>query len=75
VTSIYQAFFYRGLPYDGSRKRGPAWHYDFACMLAGDVSEEGRLQRAWEALPKEVKKGFWEGANIYVMIARLQAHP
>jgi hypothetical protein len=23
VTSIYQAFFYRGLPYDSSRKNGP----------------------------------------------------
>jgi hypothetical protein len=70
VSSIYQGFFYRGLPYEPSRKSGPAWDYEFACMLAGDVSEEGSLQRAWEALPKEVKKGFWEGANIYVMIAR-----
>src|SRR5262249_55918394 len=25
VTSIYQAFFYRGLPYVASRKGGPAW--------------------------------------------------
>jgi hypothetical protein len=39
-------------------------------MLAGDVSEEGSMQRAWEALPGKVKKGFWEGANIYVMIVR-----
>jgi hypothetical protein len=70
VSSIYQAFFYRGLPYDSSRKDGPAWDYEFACMLAGDVSEEGSLQRAWEALPSEVKRGFWEGANIYVIIAR-----
>ena len=68
VTSIYQAFFYRGLPYDASRKSGPAWDYEFSCMLAGDVSDEGSLQRAWEALPNEVKKGFWEGANIYVMV-------
>jgi hypothetical protein len=68
VRSIYQAFFYRGLPYDSSRKKGPIWDYEFACMLAGDVSEEGSLQRAWEALPSEVKRGFWEGANIYVMI-------
>src|SRR5262249_7585339 len=70
VNSIYQAFFYRGLPYDGSRKKGPAWDYEFACMLAGDVSEEASLQRAWEAIPGAVKEGFWEGANIYVMIVR-----
>jgi hypothetical protein len=70
VSSIYQAFFYRGLPYDGSKKNGPVWDYEFACMLAGDASEEGSLQRAWEALPGIVKRGFWEGANIYVMIVR-----
>jgi hypothetical protein len=70
VSSIYQAFFYRGLPYDYSRHNGPAWDYEFACMLAGDVSEEGSLKGAWEALPSKVKKGFWEGANIYVMIVR-----
>ena len=70
VSSIYQAFFYRGLPYDGSKKNGPVWDYEFACMLAGDASEEGSLQRAWEALPSKVKRGFWEGANIYVMIVR-----
>jgi hypothetical protein len=39
-------------------------------MLAGDVSEEASLQRAWQAIPRAVKKGFWEGANIYVMILR-----
>jgi hypothetical protein len=39
-------------------------------MLAGDASEEGSLQRAWEALPTKVKRDFWEGANIYVMIVR-----
>jgi hypothetical protein len=70
VSSIYQAFFYRGLPYDSSRKNGPAWDYEFACMLAGDLSQEGSLQRAWEAVPNEVKGGFWEGASIYVMIVR-----
>jgi hypothetical protein len=69
VTSIYQAFFYRGLSYVPSRKMGqPAWDYEFACMLAGDVSAEGSLYRAWNNIPSEVKRGFWEGANIYVMI-------
>jgi hypothetical protein len=70
VTSIYQAFFYLGLPYVPSRNSSPAWDYEFACMLAGDASEEGSLQRAWEAIPSAVKKGFWEGANIFVMIVR-----
>ena len=71
VTSIYQAFFYRGLLYVPSRKvKQAAWDYEFACMLAGDVSAEGSLQKAWETIPNEVKRGFWEGANIYVMIVR-----
>ena len=61
VSSIYQAFFYRGLPYDCSRQNGPAWDYEFACILAGDVSEEGSLQRAREALPGKVKKAFGRG--------------
>jgi hypothetical protein len=71
VTSIYQAFFYLGLPYAASREVGsPVWDYEFACMLAGDASEEGSLQKAWEDIPPEVKKGFWGGSNIYVMIVR-----
>jgi hypothetical protein len=72
VTSIYQAFFYRGLPYVAPRKGGPAWDYEFGCMLAGDATEEGSLQKAWEAIPSPVKKGLWEGANVYVMIVRSQ---
>jgi hypothetical protein len=53
-----------------SRKRGPAWDYEFGCMLAGDSTEQGSVLKAWEAIPSPVKKGFWEGANIYVMIVR-----
>jgi len=41
-------------------------------MLAGDASEQGSLLRAWNQIPSKVKRGFWEGANIYVMIARHQ---
>jgi hypothetical protein len=73
VSSIYQAFFYRGLPYVPSRKKEPAWDYEFSCMLAGDASEKGSLKSAWENIPPEVKKGFWQGANIYVMIVRSEA--
>jgi len=71
VSTVYQAFFYRALPYVAPRKpEEPAWDYEFSCLLAGDASEEGTLQRAWESLPSAVKDGFWDGANIYVMIVR-----
>jgi hypothetical protein len=70
VTSIYQSFFYLGLPYIPSRNGGPSWDYEFACMLAGDASEGESLRKAWEAIPREVRRGFWEGANIFVMIVR-----
>jgi hypothetical protein len=70
VTAIYQAFFYRGLPYVASRNGGPTWDYEFACMLASDTSEQGSLRGAWERIPSAVKKGFWDGANIYIMIVR-----
>lgn len=69
VTSIYQAFFYLGLPHIPSQNSLPAWDYEFACLLAGDVSEGGSLQKAWEAI-HAVQNAFWEGANIYVMIVR-----
>jgi hypothetical protein len=67
VGSIYQAFFYCGLPYIPSRKKGrPAWDYEFACLVAGDASDEGSLQREWKDIRPEVKRGFWEGANMIV---------
>jgi hypothetical protein len=72
AKTLYLA--HKGEPVSGaeipSRKGKPAWDYEFACLLAGDASEEGSLQKAWEAIPKVVKSGFWEGANIYVMIIR-----
>lgn len=70
VTEIYQAFFYRGLPYVPPKGNSPAWDYDFACLLAYDASEDGSLKHAWGGLEKEVKRGFWDGANVYVMIVR-----
>jgi len=73
ATNIYQAFFYRGLPYVPARKASPAWDYDFACLLAYDASESGTLKQAWDDLAGEVKQGFWEGANVYVMIVRGKA--
>jgi hypothetical protein len=68
ATDIYQAFFYRGLPYVPSKGSRAAWDYDFACLLAYDASLDRTLKSAWESLSHEVRKGFWEGANVYVMI-------
>jgi hypothetical protein len=69
VSDIYQAFFYRGLPFVAETRRGrAAWDYDYACLLAYDASRGGTLKSAWEALPQTVQDSFWDGANIYVMI-------
>lgn len=71
VTDIYQAFFYRGLPRVEATKRGhPEFDYDYSCLLAYDASPGGTLLGAWDALDRKVKKSFWDGANIYVMILR-----
>jgi hypothetical protein len=69
VADVYQAFFYRGLPYVPETAKGrAAWDYDYACLLAFDASPGGTLKQAWENLPARVRNGFWSGANIYVMI-------
>lgn len=70
ATNIYQAFFYRALPYVGPRGSSPAWDYEYACLLACDASEAGSLKQAWDGLDDEVKRGFWDGADVYVMILR-----
>jgi hypothetical protein len=70
VTDLYQAFFYRALPYVPPTKQRPSWDYDYACLLACDASPDGSLLNAWESLPPKVKRGFWEGANVYAMILR-----
>jgi hypothetical protein len=71
AMNIYQAFFYRGLPYVPSKGPSlPAWDYEFACLLAYDASDDGSLKKAWDGLETKVKRGFWDGANVYVMIVR-----
>jgi len=71
VTDLYQAVFYRGLPQVEASKRGhPKWDYDYACLLAYDASANGTLLTAWDTLPLSVRRSFWDGANIYVMILR-----
>jgi hypothetical protein len=70
VTDLYQAFFYRGLPYVPATKNKPSWDYDYACLIAADASQNGTLLQSWKGLPSKVKDGFWDGANVYAMILR-----
>ncbi|MET3364249.1 hypothetical protein [Bradyrhizobium ottawaense] len=62
VSGVYETAFYRGLPDDAD------WSYDFGCLLAYDVSEDGYLKQAWEAVAD--KKLFWEHGHLFVMIVR-----
>jgi hypothetical protein len=70
VSSIYQAFFYRALPKVEGLKARPPWDYEFSCLLVCDASRDGNLLNAWESIGQEVQKGFWAGANVYVMVVR-----
>lgn len=70
VTNLYQAFFYRALPAVPENSFGRTWDYDYACLFAYDASPQGTFKAAWEALDPGVRKGFWEGANVYVMVLR-----
>jgi hypothetical protein len=70
VSDIYQAFFYRSLPYVAPKGKGAPWDYDFACLLAYDASPRATLLAAWSKLTEAVQLGFWRGANVYVMILR-----
>jgi hypothetical protein len=70
VTDVYQAFFYRALPTDSTKTNRPDWQYDYSCLLAYDASLDSLLVEAWEQLSPEVRRGFWDGANVYVMILR-----
>ena len=74
VTDLYQAFFYRALPYVKATESKPSWDYEYACLLAYDASPGGTLRQSWESLPPKVKSGFWNGANVYAMILRSDAH-
>ena len=70
VTGIYQAFFYRALPFIPASKSRPAWEYDYACLLVYDGSEKGSLMAAWKSINESIQKAFWESAAVYVMILR-----
>lgn len=70
VSSVYQAFFYRALPPDCTETKRPDWDYDYSCLFAYDASHDGHLLSAWQEIDPSVKRGFWEGANVYVMVLR-----
>lgn len=70
VKHIYQAFFYRALPRVAGSGSRPSWDYEYACLLACDASPSGVLLEAWNSIPQAVQQGFWEGANVYVMVVR-----
>lgn len=73
VRNVYQACFYRGLPRVPGNGARPPWDYEYACLLACDASPSSALVEAWKSIPKSVRQGFWDGANVYVMV--VQARP
>lgn len=69
AADAYQAFFYQSLPaVSAAAKR--SWDYAYSCLLAFDASPDEVLKQAWEDLPTDVRAGFWDGANVYIMILR-----
>ena len=70
VTSIHEAFFYRALPYVPPKESPPAWDYDFACLVACDASYDGTLSAALNSFAEPVRRGLWDGGNVYVMLLR-----
>jgi hypothetical protein len=70
VQCIFEAFLYLALPKLAATKTHPAWNYEHSCLVAYDASRHGTLQKAWTALPRTVRRGFWDGGNLYVMIVR-----
>ena len=70
LVIIYQAFFYRALPFIPASKLRPAWDYDYACLLVYDGSEKGSLMAAWNSINEATQRAFWESAAVYVMVLR-----
>lgn len=69
VASIYQAFFYRGLPQvPPTQPERPEWNYDYACLLVYDATPKRVFRNAWLKLDAQVQSSLWDGANVYVMI-------
>ena len=73
ASDIYQSFFYLALSNIAETASHPAWDYDYSCLIACDVTQEATLLKAWQELDGSVRKGIWDGANIYVMVLRRDA--
>jgi len=70
AKDLYQSFFYLALSKVPETKTHPAWDYDYSCLLAYDATPNGSLVQAWQDIDENVRRGIWEGGNIYVMILR-----
>lgn len=73
AKDIYQSFFYLALSNVPESATHPAWEYDFSCLLAYDATLDGSLIQAWREIDESVRRGIWEGGNIYVMLLRRDA--
>ena len=73
VQGVYQCMFYRGQPAAPRTATHTEWDYEFACLMAYDVSEQQSLVKAWDSVREEVSEGCWDSANIFVLVLpRLQ---
>jgi hypothetical protein len=51
VDGVYEAAFYRGLPFTPAGQPGSAdWDYEYGCLLAYDASDKGYLKAAWNSV-------------------------
>lgn len=70
ANDIFQSFFYLALTKLEETKTHPAWNYDYSCLIACDATVDGTMIEAWLDIEEEVRRGIWDGANIFVMILR-----
>jgi hypothetical protein len=70
VDLIREAFLYRCLPYAFPATEKPEWDSDFACAIAYDATADGSCSKAWLSIPEEVRRSFWDGANLHVIVLR-----
>ena len=68
ANSVYEAFYYRALPnLEANDDAGP-WSFDYGCLIAYDTTERGLLHEAWSRLASDVRKSFWTGAGVKVIL-------
>jgi len=68
VNDFYQAFFYLGLTRLPATPTHPEWNYDYAVLVAYDVTPDAALMQAWDSFDPAIKRSLWDDANIYPMI-------